>query len=329
MIDRFAVIGSNSFSGSHFVSRLLAHGAEVLGLSRSPEVQGVFRPYEWQHLPGKWQFQQVDVNDSESVAAALSRFRPSAVINFAAQSMVAQSWDFPEHWYRTNVTGLATLVAFLAKLPTLEKYVHVTTPEVYGSTDGWITESENFHPTTPYAVSRAAGDMHLLAMCREKGFPVCFTRAANVYGPGQQLYRIVPRTLYSARLGQRLELDGGGSSTRSFVHISDVAEATLQVTLHGRIGDSYHISTDEILSIRELVLMICQLTGADFERLVVEVPERPGKDATYMLDSSKLKKELSWNAQVDLLSGLMDTLEWVDENLADFVSVPKSYLHKE
>lgn len=328
MGERYVVIGSNSFSGSHFVARLLGAGHSVLGLSRSTEVSDVFRPYAWSDAPGAFTFRRVDLNDSPTLAEALHDFRPDVVVNFAAQSMVAQSWDSPEDWYRTNVVGLAALARQLEMLPGLEKYVHITTPEVYGSTSGWVSESNNFHPSTPYAVSRAAGDMHLIALHQTRGLPVCFTRAANVYGPGQQLYRIVPRTLLSARLGRRLKLDGGGTSRRSFIHISDVSEATLRIARFGTPGRSYHISTEEIVSIRRLVEMACDLTGTEFDSMVEAVSERPGKDATYMLDSTRLKKDLNWRPVIDLKTGISDTLAWIDDNLETLSVESQEYVHK-
>lgn len=329
MTLRVAVLGSNSFSGSHMVSRLLCEGYDVLGLSRSPEIAQPFRTYE-EFLPkGTWRFHQVDVRDTSLLTATLSEIDPHYVISFAAQSMVGQSWQHPEHWYQTNVVALAGLTNALERLPNLTRYVHVTTPEVYGSTGGWIRESEIFHPSTPYAISRAAGDMHVLAMHRERGLPVVLTRAANVYGPGQQLYRIVPRSLFFARTGRRLQLDGGGKSTRSFIHMTDVAEATLRIALEGRNGASYHISTDEIVSIRELVEAACEMAGADFASLVEMAPERPGKDDTYMLDSSTLRDELGWKPTRSLTQGLADTLGWIDANLEALTKAPDAYVHKE
>lgn len=329
MTLKFAVIGSNSFSGSHMVKRLLSEGQEVLGLSRSSEITGPFRNYEGIIRAGCWKFEQVDMRNTGALASKLARFGPQYVINFAAQSMVGQSWQHPEHWYQTNVVALAKLTSALERLPSLIRYVHVTTPEVYGSTEGWIRESNDFHPSTPYAISRAAGDMHVLATHRERGLPVVLTRAANVYGPGQQLYRIVPRSLLFARTGRKLQLEGGGKSTRSFIHMTDVADATLRIAQHGRDGASYHISTDEIVSIRDLVAAACKATGADFSSLVELAPERPGKDATYMLDSTLLKEELDWQPTINLSEGLRDTLSWIDANLKALSQAPDAYVHRE
>ena len=132
---------------------------------------------------------------------------------------------------------------YLRKSKFLKKYVHITTPEVYGSTDqGWIKESFNFAPSTPYAVSRAACDLHLKSFFDAYDFPVVFTRAANVYGPGQQLYRIIPRTILSCLSGKSMDLHGGGKSMRSFIHINDVAQATLKISLESKNGTQWHLS---------------------------------------------------------------------------------------
>ena len=160
-------------------------------------------------------------------------------------------------------------------------------------------------------------------------FPVVFTRAANVYGPGQQLYRIVPRTIVPAAMGgQKLRLDGGGTSERSFIHVMDVADATYRIACNGKNGDAYHISTDRIVSIHNLVGMICAQLGVDLNAVVEVVGERLGKDAAYRLDSSKLRGELGWSDAVSLESGIAETATWADRYLDDLARLPASYIHK-
>src|SRR5207237_10499262 len=158
------------------------------------------------------------------------------------KSIVGASGPSAGAWVTTNVGSAVRVHELLRNYDGLQRYVHVTTPEVYGSTDGWVTESAPFNPSTPYAVSRAAADMSLRTYFANYKFPVVFTRAANVYGPGQQLYRIVPRTIVAAMGGQKLRLDGGGKSVRVFIHMTDVSDATLKIARTGRPGDSYHIS---------------------------------------------------------------------------------------
>lgn len=329
MTHRFIVIGSNSFSGAQFVKYLLQHRQEVLGVSRSPEPHEVFLPYRGLPATDTFRFAQVDLNNQiDALIAHTKEFRPEYVVNFAAQGMVAQSWDIPEHWYQTNVVGQVRLHDQLRKLPFLKKYVHVTTPEVYGSTDGWIKESFHFAPSTPYAVSRAACDLHLMSFFNAYQFPVVFTRAANVYGPGQQLYRIIPRAMLFARLGRKLQLHGGGHSIRSFIHIDDVADATYRVAMDGKLGDTYHLSTTETVSIRTLVEKICALMHIAFEDLAEVAEERLGKDQIYLLDSSKIRSELGWQDRITLEAGLQETLAWIDGNLETLKSLPADYIHR-
>ena len=331
MTGRFLVLGSNSFSGSHFVRYLLKQGCEVLGASRSEEPHEVFLPYEWPpDLKKNFGFEQVDLNhDLDRLMELVYSHQPSHVVNFAAQGMVAQSWEVPEHWYQTNVVAQVSLHDRLRKLDFLEKYVHVSTPEVYGSTDSWIPENFEFSPSTPYAVSRAACDLHLRSFYEAYGFPVVFTRSANVYGPGQQLYRIIPRAMLFARTGRMLKLEGGGRSIRSFIHIDDVVEATWRIAIDGTPGASYHVSTTSKVSIRELVEQICTLTGVSFGEFVDVAEDRLGKDQVYLLDSALIREGLGWSDRITLSQGLTMTLEWVDAHLPLLRSFSFDYEHKQ
>ena len=328
---RFLVLGSNSFSGAHFVSHLLVHGHEVLGVSRSEEPHEVFLPYKW--LPagqGGFVFERIDLNhDLDRLMELVCSYQPTHVVNFAAQSMVAQSWETPEHWYQTNVLAQVRFHDRLRTLDSLEKYVHVSTPEVYGTTDGRITENFEFSPSTPYAVSRAACDLHLRSFHKAYGFPVVFTRAANVYGPGQQLYRIIPRAMLFARTGRRLQLDGGGHSIRSFIYIDDVADATRRVALDGTPGASYHVSTASEVSVRELIERICSMMRVPFGDLVDVSDDRLGKDQAYLLDTMLIRDELGWSDQTDLEKGLAMTLGWIDAQLSLLSQFPDDYEHKQ
>lgn len=329
MNKRFLVIGSNSFSGAYFVNELLEKGNEVLGVSRSIEPHQVFLPYKWQSHTGDFSFRQIDINHQlEDLIQLVKDLKPEYVVNFAAQGMVAQSWEAPEHWYQTNVVGQVKLHDQLRKISYLKKYIHVTTPEAYGSTDGWIKENFQFSPSTPYAVSRAACDLHLMSFFKAYQFPVCFTRAANVYGPGQQLYRIIPRAMLHARLGKKIQLHGGGNSIRSFIHMKDVADATYRIALYGLAGATYHISTPDTVSIRELVEKVCLLTGTTFTELAIVSEDRLGKDQAYLLDSGKIRKDLGWMDTVNLDTGLKETLAWVDGNLNVLKKLPADYIHK-
>lgn len=330
MSELCLVLGSNSFSGSSFVNHLLTKGMDVLGCSRSPEPHTAFLPYKWSKQQANFTFQQLDINkDLDELMDLVESKRPAYVVNFSAQSMVAESWANPDHWFMTNVVSTIRFHERLRRCSFLKKYVHVSTPEVYGSTGGFISEDTSFNPSTPYAVSRAAADMSLRTFFHAYKFPVVFTRAANVFGPGQQLYRIIPRTILFVRLRRKLQLHGGGASTRSFIHINDVSEATDRIMREGAPGSAFHISTTEVVSVRTLVEMICELMNVNFSDHVEVVGERLGKDASYQLDSSRLKDQLGWDAKVSLEQGIKETIAWVVNWFDDLKQQPFDYIHKQ
>jgi dTDP-glucose 4,6-dehydratase len=327
-MDTILIIGSNAFSGATFTDFALQQGARVIGISRSREPINEYLPYKW-HDHADFTFYPFDLNKHlVEIAALLQEAKPTYVVNFAAQSMVGESWENPGHWFMTNVVSTIKFHDELRACDFLERYVHISTPEVYGSCSGFVEEGFPFNPSTPYAVSRAAADMSLRTFHNAYDFPVVTTRAANVYGPGQPLYRIVSRTILFILLKQKLQLHGGGVSTRSFIHIRDVCDATWKIMKNGQNGETYHISTDDVISIRELVERICNKLNVTFEDHVEFVGERAGKDSAYHLDSQKLRTELGWQNRISLDQGLDECIAWVQNNLDILRDQPFNYMHK-
>jgi dTDP-glucose 4,6-dehydratase len=327
------VIGSNSFSGAHFTDYALRQGVDVIGISRSDEPAGPYLPYQWPdttgNRSGQFRFHALDLNHhTDEIERVILEAEAAYVVNFAAQSMVAESWIHPEHWYQTNVLANVLLHDRLRKMPFLKKYVHISTPEVYGSCEGTVAEDAPMNPSTPYAASRAACDMHLMTFHANYDFPVVFTRAANVYGPGQQLYRIIPRAILYAKMGKKLPLHGGGHSVRSFIHIRDVVAGTWQVMQQADPPAIFHFSTDRFVTIRDLVAMIAERMGIDFEDLVEITDDRPGKDKFYQLSSESARQAFDWQASIDLEAGVEETVAWVERHFDELQSLPHAYVHK-
>lgn len=322
------IVGSNSFSGATFVDFALRQGVRVTGTSRSQEPIDAFLPYKW-HDHANFCFYPLDLNKHlAEITTLIQQVKPAYVVNFAAQSMVGESWKNPSDWYMTNVVSTIGFHDELRKFEFLKRYVHVSTPEVYGSCSGFVGENFPFNPSTPYAVSRAAADMSLRTFRAAYNFPVVTTRAANVYGPGQQLYRIIPRTILFILLDRKLQLHGGGVSTRSFIHMRDVCDATWKIMQKGQDGDTYHISTNEVISIRELVERICSKLDVKFDDHVELVGERIGKDSAYHLDSTKLRTELGWQDRTNLDQGIDECIAWVQSNFDVLKAQPFDYQHK-
>jgi len=322
------VIGSNSFSGSTYIKYLLARDYVVYGCSRSEEKINCFLPYTWVSNHN-FTFLRYDLNkDINSIVDLIFSEKISYVVNFAAQSMVGESWDSPGDWFQTNAVALSNLISGLKEFKFIKKYVHVTTPEVYGSCEGFISEQHPINPSTPYASSRVASDLIIKNYFDAFQFPFVATRAANVFGPGQQLYRIIPKTILSILLNKKIPLHGGGASTRSFIFMDDVCEATEILMQRGKNGETYHISTSEIISIKELVQKICIKLNTDYKDVVEDISERTGKDATYQLSSQKLKQSFGWDTKTSLDEGLDITINWVKNNFDELKKTNMAYIHK-
>jgi len=326
---KFLVLGSNSFSGSNFINFILKKNCKVVGVSRSKEYRKIYLPYKNSQNLNNFKFFKININNNlKKLKSVVRDFRPNYVINYIAQGMVAESWIDPEDWYNTNVISQVRLYKELSKFKFIKKFVHVSTPEVYGSSRSKIRESFKFNPSTPYAISRATTDIHLKKYFENFKLPVIFTRTSNIYGPHQQLYRVIPKALLSSRLNKKMNLHGGGSSKRSFIYVDDASAATYKISIRGKVGKTYHISTSKIISIRSLVKKISILTKKNFSSLVHISKDRIGKDDTYNLSSKKIRAELLWQDTINIDAGIKKTLKWIDDNYEVLRKEKLNYIHK-
>ena len=323
------VIGSNSFSGSDFTDLLLEERRyEVVGISRSPEKSPLFLSYK-RHGGDYFKFYQMDMNKQmPQIIDLLDTFKPEYVVNFAAQSEVAPSWEHPEQWFQTNTVALSRLTNALKDRSYLKRYVHISSPEVYGTCEGKVTESAPLNPTTPYAASKAAGDLFLFTLVKNFKFPVVIIRSTNVYGAHQQLFKIIPRSVIYLKMGKKISLHGGGAAVKSFIHIRDISRGELAAMEKGRSGAIYHLSPAKGYTVSDVVQKICDFIGHDFEASTLKVDERLGQDAMYIIDSSRARKELGWYPEIPLEEGLNGVINWVKENWDQVQEKSLEYVHK-
>lgn len=326
---RIMVIGSNSFSGSDFIDLLLEDSQnEVVGISRSPEKKALFLPYK-RHEQPNFKFYQMDLNkDIIRIINLIDGFQPEYIVNFAAQSEVGPSWDNPDHWFQTNVLALSRLIHQLKDRTFLKRYVHISSPEVYGNCFEAVKEDAPLNPSTPYAASKAAADLSLIPYVKNYGFPLVTIRSTNVYGSHQQLFKIIPKSIIFLKLGRKIELHGGGRAIKSYIHIRDISRGELLAMEKGKIGSIYHLSPDKGYSICEIVKKICNLTGNNFSKSTIYVDERLGQDAAYIIDSTRARSELGWFPRISLEDGLKEVISWIEENWDEIKKEPLNYVHK-
>ncbi len=295
------VIGASSFTGRHFCEYARLNGAQV---------------------------EEVSLRNLKEVVAAIER-NPTHIINFAALNVVAPSWQYPSDYLFTNVYALTSIVDMLKTKP-LERFVQVSTPEIYGSQKGWTDDKEPIQarPSTPYAVSRFAAEMMMGVYCMQYGFPVVVTRGANVYGRGQQLYRLIPKVIASIKHGIKFPLEGGGSSQRGFVHVRDTVDGLWRVLNNGVIGTAYHIAAREMQPIISIVAHVCDKMKVRLADTIENVPERHGKDAAYMLNSGRIRAELGWQDTVSMDDGIDEVIAWIERDWETLKTQPLQYEHR-
>ncbi|OJF12600.1 dTDP-glucose 4,6-dehydratase [Couchioplanes caeruleus] len=252
-----------------------------------------------------------DVCDPALVEAVMRRHE--GVVHFAAESHVDRSIRAAAEFAMTNVVGTQVLLD-AALRHGVERFVHVSTDEVYGSIpSGSWTESSPVAPNSPYAATKAGADLLALSYHRTHGLPVTVTRCANNYGPYQHPEKLIPRFVTNLLEGRTVPLYGDGSQVRDWIHVDDHCRATALVLERGKPGEVYHVGGGQELTNRELTGLLLRACGADWDR-VVQVEDRKGHDRRYALDDSRLRDELGYRPEVDFAGGLAATVRWYRDN---------------
>lgn len=324
-MKKILVLGSNSFSGSSFVDFLPTKKYKIYCFSRSSHKNEFNRYY----LNGKKvSSKKIDISkDLKKILSLIKKIKPNYLINFISESMVAESWIFPRDWYYLNSYILPSFYHEISNYKFIKKVIHFSTPEVYGSTKNKIKETNLFNPSTPYGVSRVTADQVCNTLFKSKKFPVIITRASNVYGEYQKLYRIIPKTIVSIINKKKIPLHGGGKSVRNFIHIDDVSNALLIILEKGIPGETYHIASNKMISIKNIVNLISKKLDTNLKNSSKNSKDRAGKDQLYFLNSSKLRN-LGWKPHIDLNKGIDRVIRWIKINKKRLTKQKLYYEHK-
>ena len=275
---------------------------------------------------------KVDICDRAAVDAVLAEFRPEAILHLAAESHVDRSITGAAPFIETNVNGTFTLLeAALAYWRTLDeaargrfRFQHISTDEVFGSlgATGLFTETTPYAPNSPYSASKAASDHLVRAWHHTYGLPTLATNCSNNYGPYHFPEKLIPLVTIRALRGESLPVYGKGENVRDWLHVEDHAEALVTVLRKGRPGETYNIGGNSERRNIDVVRGICRLLDEmqpdaahrPHESLIKFVTDRPGHDARYAIDASKISTELGWRPRHDFESGLRNTVRWFLDN---------------
>ncbi len=258
----------------------------------------------------RYKYHQIHmVFEQDRLFELIEKEKPDFIINYAALAY-ATSWEKSFRYYETNLVAVAKICEFLTDKPYFKKFVQIGTSELYGSVDVPADENYPISPTSPYAVSKLAADLHLDTLFKVKNFNMNILRPSNAYGEGQQVWRVLPRAVLCGITGTKLPLEGGGLVKKSYLHARDLANAIFLVTHKGNSGEIYNVGPENPSTIVSLVKIVANQLKIDLEDLCEITPGRVGEDSQYWLNSDKIKKDLGWREEVDLEKGISLLINW-------------------
>ncbi len=339
-METLIVTGGAGFIGSNFVRLALGETqARVVVLDKLTYAGNLESLADLRDSP-RFHFECADIVDRKGVESIFADYRPSGILNFAAESHVDRSIDSPESFIQTNVMGTFTLLDvarhFYAELSPVEqaafRFLHVSTDEVYGSLGetGAFSEETPYAPNSPYSASKAGADHLVRAYAETFDLPCLITNCSNNYGPYHFPEKLIPLIILNALDGKPLPIYGDGGNIRDWLYVEDHCRGILTVLRKGSPGEKYNIGGNSERTNLEIVDLICDELEArapaaenpklarqgvsSYRDLKTFVTDRPGHDRRYAIDASRIKDELGWEPRHDLESGLASTVAWFLEN---------------
>ncbi len=327
--------GGAGFIGSSVIRHILTHtDMSVINVDKLTYAGNLESLAGLDENP-KYCFEEVDICDKSMVEHIFNNHRPSVIMHLAAESHVDRSIDMPDEFIRTNINGTFNLLNcaryYYETLSGVAKQVfrfhHVSTDEVYGDlidTCGLFSETTAYSPSSPYSASKAASDHLVRAWGRTYGLPIVISNCSNNYGPYHFPEKLIPHIILNAIHGKPLPIYGDGLQIRDWLYVEDHAKALLKVMSEGEIGGSYNIGGHNEKTNIEVVETICDLLEElapvkptnvkNYRDLIKFVKDRPGHDARYAIDASKIRLELGWVPSETFETGLRKTVQWYLDN---------------
>lgn len=324
---RIIVTGGAGFIGSALVRHLVATGHDVLTIDALTYAGNRASLRDVQDNP-RHRFLHADICDRAAMDAAFAEFQPDRVMHLAAESHVDRSITGADSFVQTNIVGTFTMLEAARKFwSSLEngdgfRFLHVSTDEVYGSlgAEGLFHETTPYDPSSPYSASKAASDHLAKAWHRTYGLPVVVSNCSNNYGPYHFPEKLIPLTILNALAGRELPIYGAGDNIRDWLYVEDHARALDLIAEKGVVGETYNVGGRNERRNIDVVRRICAVLdelapdGAPHSRLITFVTDRPGHDARYAIDATRLETELGWRAQETFDTGIEKTVRWYLEN---------------
>jgi dTDP-glucose 4,6-dehydratase len=311
---KLLVTGGAGFIGSSFVRLSVKAGHEVTVLD-SLTYAGNLANLEPVRQSKAYHFVKGDIRDGKLAEQIIKDFKPTAIVNFAAESHVDRSILDASPFVSTNVGGTQVMLDALKRAGTETRFLQVSTDEVYGSADDKkpFTEQHYLKPSSPYAASKTSADLFVLAYHHTFKMDCVITRCSNNYGPYQFPEKLIPLFTTNLFEGKKVPVYGDGMQIRDWIHCDDHSRGVLAALEKGKSGEVYNLGGGNGTPNLEITKMLLKLTGRG-EEFIQYVQDRPGHDRVYLINHSKSTRELGWNPSMNFEQGLADTVAWYREN---------------
>lgn len=310
---KILVTGGAGFIGSNFIHYILKKEKDIkiVNLDVLSYAGNLENLIEIENNPN-YEFVKGDITDSKLVMQVAEGV--DAIINFAAETHVDRSITGPDQFVKTNVMGTLMLLE-AAKTHKINRYIQVSTDEVYGSLgkEGLFSEDNNLLPNSPYSASKAGADLLVRSYFETYGLPTLITRCSNNYGPRQYPEKLMPLLITNIIEGKKIPIYGDGLNIRDWLYVDDHCSAILAVLKNGKAGNVYNVGGDTEKTNLEIAHLLLEQLGAD-ESSIEYVADRLGHDRRYAIDANKLKTELNWKPEFSFETGIQNTIEWYKTN---------------
>ncbi|SEV88867.1 dTDP-glucose 4,6-dehydratase [Aliiroseovarius sediminilitoris] len=327
---KLLITGGAGFIGSAVVRQAIRDNLKVVNVDALTYAACIENVASVSNSPN-YSFEQVDICDRTELDRVFSEHQPDAVMHLAAESHVDRSIDGPSDFIETNISGTFNMLEAARAYwvdkgkPESFRFHHISTDEVYGSLPDdksiLFTEDTAYDPRSPYSASKAASDHLVRAWHETYGLPVVLTNCSNNYGPYHFPEKLIPVVILNALAGKELPIYGDGSNIRDWLYVEDHADALLTVIKQGEVGRTYNIGGENERTNLELVKTICRILdeyrsreSGSYQDLITFVADRPGHDARYAIDPTRISTELGWRPSVTIEEGLRKTVQWYLDN---------------
>jgi dTDP-glucose 4,6-dehydratase len=309
------VTGGAGFIGSNFINHILSKRDDLYIVNIDKlTYAGNLENLKESEGKSNYKFVKGDITNNEFVNFLFEKYKFNYVVNFAAETHVDRSILGSEVFFKTNVIGTNVLLE-AAKRYSVERYLQISTDEVYGSLgpQGLFTETTPLSPNSPYSSSKASADMMALSFYHTYGLPVLITRCSNNYGPLQFPEKLIPLMIINALNNKKLPVYGDGLNVRDWIYVIDHNKAVELILEKGRVGEVYNIGASREMKNIDIIKLILNKLGKP-ESLIEYVKDRPGHDRRYAIDSSKIQSELGWKPTFEFEQAIDRTINWYLEN---------------